>query len=506
MSVPTYHNLDFYSDPKTNLLRYDNLKSTFTENFSQKPEFFSRSPGRVNLIGDHIDYNFFLVLPMAIDVDVVAAVGTNDSSKLVLTNTNPKFTKQVIELPDDGSVVEIDHDNFSWASYFSCGLIVAHKYILEKQGKRTLKLTGLNLCFDGTVPTGGGLSSSAAFCVASTLAVLRANGIHEISKSDLTQITVVSEHYVGVNNGGMDQCASIYGENSKALFILFRPKLIGVPFQFPKLHDDLVFLITNSLMVSNKHETAPIYYNLRVIEMAIGADLIAKKFNLHVALDSNAGTASLRGVMDAYFTQHKKEAPWDGEDIDIGVARLNAMDDVVEQVFTNKKGYTSLEVAQILGISEDQFRTRYLTKIPVRFEVLKLYQRAKHVFAEACKVLLFLSELRSFSGDDDSFLAKIGTIMNSSQESLDKLNESSNETLNSICNIALQNGLFGSRVTGAGWGGSVVHVTTKLRLGHLVASLEQNYYRKRNPEITDSELKEAIVISSPAAGSCIVEV
>lgn len=84
----------------------------------------------------------------------------------------------------------------------------------EKVAGGSKPLKGLYITFDGTVPTGGGLSSSAAFCVASTLAVLKANGVDSISKADLTRITVVSEHYVGVNTGGMDQCASVYGEAS----------------------------------------------------------------------------------------------------------------------------------------------------------------------------------------------------------------------------------------------------------------------------------------------------
>ena len=119
------------------------------------------------------------------------------------------------------------------------------------------------------------MSSSAAFCVASTLAVIKANGIDNIPKEDLTRITVVSEHYVGVNTGGMDQCASIYGELDHALLIEFKPKLTAKPFKFPI--DDLIFVITNSLQVSNKHETAPIHYNLRVVEMGIAADLLSKK-------------------------------------------------------------------------------------------------------------------------------------------------------------------------------------------------------------------------------------
>ncbi|EGW34832.1 Galactokinase, partial [Spathaspora passalidarum NRRL Y-27907] len=317
--VPTFTDLSFYTHD--NKSRYNDLVTKFKKNFPESSvEFFARSPGRVNLIGDHIDYNFFPVLPMAIEVDVVAAVGVNDSNQIVITNTDEKdFPKQVIEIPSDPKVsVTIDKAQHGWGNYFKCGLIVAHKYLLEKGHNGKVK--GLNIIFDGTVPTGGGLSSSAAFCVASTLAILHANGVKELSKSDLTKITVVSEHYVGVNTGGMDQCASVYGETNKALLIQFKPELKGTPFEFPI--KNLTFVITNSLQVANKHETAPIHYNLRVVEMGIASDLLAKKLGLKdLPQDSNIDSSSLRGVMDGYYSTLNQEK-WDGNDIDIGIERL----------------------------------------------------------------------------------------------------------------------------------------------------------------------------------------
>ncbi|ODV79489.1 galactokinase [Suhomyces tanzawaensis NRRL Y-17324] len=514
--IPTLHDLQFYADPRANQTRYGTLARTFESNFGTSPQFFARSPGRVNLMGDHIDYNFFSVLPMAIDVDVVVAVSTvSDSNEITITNTNPEFKKSTIVLPSDGSVVTINHELFSWANYFMCGLIVAHKYILDSHpelvsgGKKPLK--GLNMTFDGRVPTGGGLSSSAAICVASTLAILRANRLTEIPKKDLTKITVVTEHYIGVNTGGMDQCASIYGEISKALLIQFKPELNATPFKFPQLHEDneLVFLITNSLQVSNKHETAPFHYNLRVVEMAIASDYLAAKLGLPpLPKDSNIKTGSLRGLLDAYF-ESKSQPKWNGKDIAIGIERLTAMLELLERndIFTSdqKEGFTTEEAANGLGVTLDQFHQTYLSSFPVKYTKLKLYQRSKHVFQEASKVLQCLDLLQSYNGNPDKFLDDFGNIMNKSQVSLDVLHNSSNKELNEICAIAVANGSYGSRVTGAGWGGSIVHLTTAKKVGALKAALKTNYYDKHFPGLTEQELAEAIVVSQPALGSSIVE-
>ncbi|KAI5967102.1 GAL1 [Candida theae] len=496
MSVPKFHDLSFYSEPSAHRSRYANLVKSFRANFSgDEIEFLARSPGRVNLIGDHIDYNYFPVLPMAIEVDVVAAVSTNDSDAIVISNTDAeKFPKHTIPIGKDSDFA-INREQHSWANYFKCGLIVAAKFLEEKS--TDIKLKGMNITFSGTVPTGGGLSSSAAFCVASTLAVLYANGVENISKADLTRITVVSEHYLGLNNGGMDQCASVYGEQGKALFIQFKPQLKGTPFEFPV--KNLTFVITNSLQVSNKYETAPVHYNLRVVEMAIAGDLLAKKLGLQgMPRDSNLDTFSLRGVMDGYCGN------WDGEDLSQGIANISKMIDVVEKTLTEKDGYNVEQCCQGLDLTAEEFHAKYLTKIPVKFEVLKLYQRALHVYRESLRVLKTLQLLSSPVDDDAKFFQTFGSLMNDSQQDLDLLNESSNAKLNELCSIALNNGAFGSRVTGAGWGGSIVHLTSIENLPKLTNSLIELYYKHEFPHITKDEIEEAVIDSKPATGSCLV--
>ncbi len=514
--IPSFKDLSFYSseDPQTKT-RYDNLISQFNSNYATTPQFIARSPGRVNLIGDHIDYCYFSVLPMALDADVIVAVSTNNTNTITLSNTNKQFQQETFQLPSDGSVIEIDQSNFSWVNYFKCGLIVAHKFILENHPsllKSNLK--GLNLLFDGNVPTGGGLSSSAAFCVASTLAVLKANGVDSISKHDLTKITVVSEHYVGVNTGGMDQCASIYGEQNKALLIQFKPELIGIPFQLPILKPyDMVFLITNSLVSANKHETAPINYNLRAVEAAVSAEFLAKKFNLSLVQDSNLSTGSLRGFMDDYFEKIENKPHWDGQDIYLGIERLSKLMELIEIEFNNdeKLGFTTEMAANSLNLSIDQFHSKFLNKFPVEYSKLKLYQRTKHIFGDALRVLqvlkLFKESNDTIQNHQESieFCKSFGNLLNQSQLSNKNLIENSKPKCDELCQIALENGSYGSRVTGAGFGGSCVHLTTFDKLPKLIKAIEVEYYQNNFPNLSKDELNQVILVSKPATGSCIVE-
>lgn len=504
--------VSFYSNPDNQKKRYRNVASSFAAQYNKEPQFFTRAPGRVNLIGEHIDYCNFSVLPMAIEVDVIAAVSEATDNTVIIGNTDPKFSTETFQYPADGSLVHIDLLSHTWGNYFKCAAIVAHKHILKKfperlqSGKKPLK--GLTALFDGNVPTGGGLSSSAAFCIATTLAILRVNGIHEITKADLTEITVVSEHYVGLNNGGMDQCASVNGELSKVLLIQFKPTLKATPFELPKTDPETIFLITNSLITSNKAETAPRNYNLRVVEVAIAAELIAKRLDLQVAQDSNLNTATLRGSLDAYFTQKLGEPQWDGRNIDVGISMLSRMLELVETIYTDaeKEGLTTEQSVAAIGKSPSEFTEVYLKKFPVHYEKFNIYKRTCHVYSDALRVLQVLLVARNFEGDSEEYLNILGKLMDQSQVSTRDFNNASVEECDRICRIGRENGAYGSRVTGAGFGGSVVHLTTVDRLPGLVQALRKQYYEEEYPEITAAAVDQAIVVSKPGLGACVVDI
>lgn len=506
--VPTVKNLLFYSNEEQQRARYQAVRDKFAATYGEPPAFFARAPGRVNLVGEHIDYCHFSVLPMAIEVDVIAAVAPAQGTTITIANTNPKFHTEEVHLPPDGKEVTIDLSHQLWGNYFKCGVIVAHKFIVETHpdlvdgGKKPLK--AFNALFDGTVPDGGGLSSSAAFCIAATLSVLRANGVDEISKDDLTRITVVCEHYVGLSNGGMDQSASINGEEGKVLLVLFKPKLEAQPFALPATDPETVFLITNSLITANKTETAPTNYNLRVVEVAVAADLIARKLGLSVKQDSNLNTATLRGVFDAFFTQTLGEQVWDGKDLEMGIARLQRMLEVADKLFDKRAGYTTEEAADAVGLTGKAFREKYLSLFPVRYEVLNLYRRTRHVYSDALRVLQTLALARGFDGDSENYLDAFGRIMDESQVSTRDFNNASCDGCDDLCRLGKSYGARGSRVTGAGFGGCVVHLTTVDRLAGLVGALKEKYYRTNFAGITESELEAAIVVSKPAEGACIV--
>ena len=139
---------------------------------------------------------------MAVTVDILLAVKltpADGTSKVTIANVIEKFPKRIFDVPEDGDV-EIDASSLEWSNYFKAGLKGASGLLRKKNGKYTP--INMEIMVDGTVPAGGGLSSSAAFVCASALAVLKACGEEKIGKKELTELAIVSERNVGVNSGG----------------------------------------------------------------------------------------------------------------------------------------------------------------------------------------------------------------------------------------------------------------------------------------------------------------
>jgi galactokinase len=140
---------------------------------------------------------------MAVTVDIILAVSIKSSSrtsKITIANVeSSKFEKRQFYIPTEGDI-SIDATSHEWSNYFKAGLQGAAQFLRKKNGK--FNPPSMDILVDGTVPSGGGLSSSAAFVCASALAVINAIGENEIDKKDLVELAVVSERAVGVNSGG----------------------------------------------------------------------------------------------------------------------------------------------------------------------------------------------------------------------------------------------------------------------------------------------------------------
>jgi len=181
-------------------------RELFELTFKQPPEQVASAPGRVNIIGEHIDYTGGFVMPMAINRRTGCAVGPGEAGLL-----------EAVSVDRPGEPVRIALSDLAPGSLKGWGAYVAGVAAGCLRGRRSPK--GLRLAFASDVPVGAGLSSSAALEVSTAFAVLTLLGVEPVRR-DVALLCRKAEHdYAGVPCGIMDQYISCLAEAEHALFI-----------------------------------------------------------------------------------------------------------------------------------------------------------------------------------------------------------------------------------------------------------------------------------------------
>ncbi|MDZ4836497.1 MAG: galactokinase [Candidatus Melainabacteria bacterium] len=186
--------------------RLKTVQDAFSEQYGDAPQMVVRAPGRVNLIGEHTDYNEGFVFPVAIDREMLVAASVNGSDKV------QAFSLDYAEV-DSFDLNDIKHndDHSSWSNYL--------RGVVDTLQKAGYKIGGFNAVLSGNVPQGAGLSSSAAFEVA-VATVCNAFFDLGISGKDIALLSQKAENqFIGVQCGIMDQFISALGEEDSALMI-----------------------------------------------------------------------------------------------------------------------------------------------------------------------------------------------------------------------------------------------------------------------------------------------
>jgi len=232
-----------------------NFRARFQELYNREPRLF-RAPGRVNLIGEHTDYNGGFVLPMAIEHATTVAAAAREDRKIRVRSLN--LNKQG-EIDLDAPEQKL---RGSWLDF-----IEGVARILERQN---VKLRGADLLLSSDVPTGAGLSSSAALEISVGLALTEIAG-KTIDKVQLALVGQAAEHeFVGAKVGIMDQFVSALGKKGHALLIDCRSLQVE---QIPFASSDAAVVICNSNV---KHELASSEYNTRRAECEKGVEILQK--------------------------------------------------------------------------------------------------------------------------------------------------------------------------------------------------------------------------------------
>lgn len=246
---------------KTN--KYNNMRDshqlvldTFEKTFNEKPLVVC-SPGRVNLIGEHTDYNMGFVLPAAINKAAYIAISkrNDDTITIIAADLDEQFTC---------SINDYSFSEKGWPNYVIC--------IVDELLKAGKKINGFNAVISGDVPLGAGMSSSAALECAVAFALNEIFGLR-LDKMEMVKIAQAGENnFVGVKCGIMDQFASVFGKEGHVIRLDCRSlEYEYVPFDLKGIK----IVLFDSMV---KHSLASSEYNVRSSQCKEGVSIIKQKY------------------------------------------------------------------------------------------------------------------------------------------------------------------------------------------------------------------------------------
>ena len=277
------------------------LELEFINRFGHSPDFIVSAPGRVNLIGEHTDYNDGYVFPVAIDkyIHIVGSKRSDRQVHLHASDMDEEYTFSLDALNKS--------ETHAWSNYLKGVAHLLQTQVLNKIGHT---LRGMSVVISGNVPIGAGLSSSAALSVASSLAFLGVSGLQiadtsintnndlsviQLPPTELAALCQRTEHeFAGVNCGIMDPTISLLGKTDHALFLDCRShEYTHVPLNF----EDILLVICNSNV---KRELASSEYNKRRAECERGVEIMQQWM---------PNITSLRDITSEDFKKYEAELP-----------------------------------------------------------------------------------------------------------------------------------------------------------------------------------------------------
>ncbi|HUY26370.1 MAG TPA: galactokinase [Candidatus Binataceae bacterium] len=400
-----------------------------------------RAPGRVNLIGEHTDYSGLPVLPIAIDRSTVIAAAPFAPREIRLGNSDPAFGPR--SFPIEAKIPAYPAGD--WGNYIKAAVqgVIDH---FGARGIAAVKLRGAMMIVEGRVPPAAGLSSSSALTVAAALAFMAVNGL-ELAPLECATMVARSERYVGTMGGGMDQAAALFGRRDHALFIEFNPlrvREVAMP-------SGAALVVADSREVADKSGRARGEYNRRVVECSIAARILSRALQIE-------GAQTLGDVVSAH-------ANWTAAEL-IAVLARSAPPRLAPDL---------VAAARIIGVERDALAAQLLGAAAIRATLdpskpLEILSRARHVLTETERVIRAAMLLEA--GE----LEAMGALINASHKSLAEDFDCSTARLDRMVAAARNGGALGARLTGAGFGGSIVALCRATDAERVIDSLDREFY------------------------------
>ncbi|MEZ4864758.1 MAG: galactokinase [Caldilineaceae bacterium] len=405
------------------LERYQAALAAFGQHFGGGgPVTIFRAPGRVNLIGEHTDYNHGFVMPAALDKDVLLLVQERGDDQFQLINFEAAFPAVSFTISE--AIPSAPPGD--WSNYVRG----AAQTLTQVMGKRP---PGVNAMVVGAapygVPRGAGLSSSSAFTVVAAVALAHLSG-WQSSSSHFAQLCSDAEWYVGTRGGIMDQFVSLYSERDHALFLDCRPDHAGI------YHYQTIPL--------------PSDYRLLVADSGVHHGNVRGEFNQRVAA-CRAGVALL-----------KREQPEITHLRDLHGADWQSLEALLpEQIAAAALQEQGVSLGEIPGLDPHA---------PLRVRAC-----CRHVWSENHRVEAALAAMHR--GD----IGQLGQLLNEAHYSArDDYAISCPELETLTMSARAVAGVAGARLTGAGWGGCMVALVHEAAVTDFAEQVQHSFRTQHN--------------------------
>jgi len=441
------------------------LKARFHESYPDAGEpAVCRAPGRVNIIGEHTDYNGLPVLPMAIAQEIRIAFAPRSDGVIHMCDTDRRFAPAQFA---NGAAIAPSSPG-AWENYCKAAVEALNRHF----GRTAFP--GMDMLVSGDIPIAAGLSSSSALVVACALAYLRALGKDlgaDVSRLELAELMAEGEHYVGTRGGGMDQAVILLGQQGGACKIDFFPlRAENVP-----LLETHHLVVCNSLVKAAKTGEMLHRYNAgpRLCQLisALVAKQVGEEFGEEVAIER------LADLWHGHLCMRHKE-----------------VEDLFARTFPAETMRLS-DAAAKLGMAPEEVRERWLGDLEQPPEGFRLQARARHQLTEQRRV----EEARDalLAGDAQA----LGSLMNASHASCANDYRISCPELEALVAAARECGAMGARLTGAGFGGCTVNLASADAAGDFETGVRQSYHQEYLGARAGVSPGEPTFVAYPSAGA-----
>lgn len=384
-----------------------------------------RVPGRVNVIGEHTDYNALPVLPFALERTVRVVARRRADDTITLRNARPEFPPRTFS----PATAATPFGAGDWGDYAKAAV---RAVVAESVRRGWPPPPGFDAVVDTDLPAAAGLSSSSALLVAMALAQLAVAGT-DVPRLALAELLADAERYVGTLSGGMDQAAILLGEPGHALRLDFFP-LRARPVPVPAA---AAFVVADSLEPAPKAGAVRGAYNQRVVECRLACAVLAHRLGVDAARLGDLPPGALLGSLPDLLP--------DGP----------------------------VDRATLRGLVGDLGRHVPADAMLARPDAFVLRARVRHVLSEAARVAAAEAALRA--GD----LRALGALLDAAHASMAADYEASTPGVDRLAALARAGGALGARVMGAGFGGAVLALVERAHADAVLAHLDRTFYAPR---------------------------